>query len=96
MSTYAQQQYSGKILRILRDSPHWIVLRPVPDDHGPDIGISRDHFTMKWRYYNGPIPTAPQQMQQFVFGEKAADEPMGAQPVEKRKRGRPRKQPVPA
>lgn len=86
MSPYIQQQFSGKIMRVLHDTPGWLVLRPVPDDDGPDITISREHFDFKWRYYTGEIPSEPQKLRQFVFGEKVED---GTPQVEKRKRGRP-------
>jgi hypothetical protein len=90
VSAYIQQQFSGKILRVVSESPHWLVLRPVPDDDGPDIGISRDHYNMKWKPYQGAIPTEPQREIAFVFGEKADDVPEPDRlHVEKRKRGRP-------
>jgi len=57
MTRIIQQIYSGKTFTVIAEDAQWIVLRPLPDDNGPDMRIAQSSFASKWRNVKGkPLP----------------------------------------
>ena len=51
--TYLQQIYSRRIFTVKQERSNEFILRPYPDDHGPDIILPRQLYEMRWRVFTG-------------------------------------------
>lgn len=89
MTRVIQQIFSGKTFTVIREDDQWLVLRPIPDDYGPDMRIAQSSFAAKWRNVKGkPAPPKPLALDDpgTIESELAI---AGAWPLP-RKRGRPK------
>lgn len=48
MTRVIRQKFSGKTFTVIAENEQWLVLRPIPDDHGPDIKLAQSSFPAKW------------------------------------------------
>lgn len=81
-----RQRYSGKVMEVVREDDHKIIYGKVGATEVDRFWMSRELFSMKWDYYDGPYPpedTPPPMSLPSEIG------PAGPRP-EKRGRGRPK------
>lgn len=53
MTRIIRQKYSGRTFTVIREDDEWIVMRPLPDDNGPDITMPKHNFAAKWENADG-------------------------------------------
>ena len=48
-----RQIYSGKEFTVIHEDENGFLLRPIPDDHGPDIPLPRSLYELRWEPADG-------------------------------------------
>ena len=53
MTRIVRQIYSGREFTVIAEDARQLVLRPIPDDLGPDIILPLEMFAAKWENADG-------------------------------------------
>ena len=53
MTRIIRQIYSGREFTVIAEDDHRLILRPIPDDNGPDIILPLEMFAAKWENADG-------------------------------------------